>query len=396
MAENMLLKFKLFGDFLYTTGEDDCWHSLEEVANAGVGKKQCAFLVYLLLNHRRKITATELINHFWPEEGKDPVNSLKNTLYKTRVLLGAMFPGCKNLILTQSGGYVWNSEVSVQLDTELFEDIYHTAKNLPDAERIVHEQEAFSLYRGDILPGVSADWLDHLNTYYRSVSIDICKSLAVLLREDERWEDVIWVCRHAYSMSPEMEEFTVCLMQALVTMGTPELAIKHYEEYRAMLWQQFGLIPSDQVEQIYALAADFSSNTTEYAGELICQLTKVPESPKAFQCSLLVFRNFVQMELRNMMRSHHESSIVILSAGKLDSRHSSTDTRRLERILLYGLRAGDPFTRLNKGSFVLLLPGASEENAHKVMERIERNFHTTYPRSKARLRYKIFPQKTEN
>ena len=97
-----------------------------------------------------------------------------------------------------------------------------------------------------------------------------------------------------------------------------------------------------------------------------------------------------------MMRSHHESSIVILSAGKPDSRHSSTDTRRLERILLYGLRAGDPFTRLNQGSFVLLLPGASEENAYKVMERIERNFRTTYPRSKARLRYKIFPQKTEN
>ena len=80
MADTMLLKFKLFGDFLYATGEDDCWHSLEEVANAGVGKKQRAFLAYLLLNHRRKITATELIDHFWPEAGKDPVNSLKNTL----------------------------------------------------------------------------------------------------------------------------------------------------------------------------------------------------------------------------------------------------------------------------------------------------------------------------
>lgn len=396
MANQMMLKFKLFGDFLYTTEGDPCWHSLEELPNMGVGKKQRAFLMYLLLNHGRKITATELIEHFWPEDGKAPINSLKNTLHKTRALLGNMFPETGDLILTQSGGYVWNSDVLIQLDTEQFESIYRNSKTLPDAERILQEQEAFALYSGDILPGVSAEWLDHLNTYYRSVGIDLCRSLVLLLQEDERWEDVIRVCRQAYSMSPEVEEFTVCFMQALVTTGTPDLAIKHYEEYRAMLWQEFGLIPSDRVEQAYALAADFANNSAEYAGELIRQLTQIPESPKAFQCSLLVFRNFVQMELRNMMRGNHESTIVILNAGKSDSRQPSTDVRRLERSLLYGLRAGDPFTRLNQGEFALLLPGASEENARKVMERIERSFHSTYPRSKACLRYKVFPLKVEN
>ena len=396
MADQMKLNFKLFGDLQYKAGEEDCWHALKELPNTGIGKKQQAFLAYLLINHKRKITSTELIEHFWADEGRSPINSLKNTLHKTRALLRSMFPCCEDLLLTQNGGYVWNSEVVIQLDTDAFENMYRTAKKLPDAERVVQEHDAFSLYCGDILPGVSADWLDHLNTYYRSVFIDLCKSLVLLLEEEERWTDVIHVCHHAYSLAPEIEEFTVCFMRALVTSGTPELAIKHYDEYRAMLWREFGLIPSEQVEQIYTLAVDVNNETGDYAGELIRQITQIPESPKAFQCSMLVFRNLVQLELRNMMRNKHESTIVFLNVEKSEPKQLATDVRRLERVLLYGLRAADPFTRLNMGGVVLMLPGASVENAPKVMERIIRNFHATYSRSKACLRYQVFPLEVES
>ena len=96
-----------------------------------------------------------------------------------------------------------------------------------------------------------------------------------------------------------------------------------------------------------------------------------------------------------MIRSNHESSIVLLDICKTDTKQLSTDTRRLERILLYGLRAADPFTRLSEGATLLLLPGASLDNAYKVMERIDRSFHATYPKSKARLQYKVFPLSTE-
>lgn len=396
MADQMKLNFKLFGNFLYMAEGDSRWHSLEELPNSGGGKKQKAFLAYLLLNHQRKVTSAELIELFWGEDGKSPVNSLKNTLHKTRALLRDMFPGSPELLVTQSGGYVWNSEVSICLDTDSFERLYRTAKTLPDAERIVQEQEAFGLYDGEILAGSSIEWLDYLNTYYRSAFQDLCKSLVLLLQEDEQWEDVLRICQHAYALSPEVEEFTTCFMRALVSTGSPDLAIKHYEEYRTMLWREFGLIPSNQVEEIYALAMDFNSQTEDYSGELIRQLIQIPESPKAFQCSLLVFRNLVQRELRSMMRSGHPAAIVQINIRKSEPKQLPTDVRRLERTLLYGLRAADPFAKLNMGGFVVLLPGASEENAKKVMERIDHNFHTAYPRSKAYLQYHVFPLKTES
>lgn len=395
MNNQTTLHIKLFGDFLYKVDQDDTWHSLKELSGVSVGKKQRLFLVYLLFNHKRSISSAELIDQFWADDRKTPANSLKNMIHKTRVLLNSMFPCCKDLLQTNKNCYQWNNNVSIQLDTDVFERLYRTAKMLPDEERIFCEQEAFSLYNGDILPGESFDWLDYHNTYYRSVFVDLCKSLVVLLQEDDRWEESLHVCRHAYSFSPDVEEFTICFMNGLVNTGSPDLAIKHYEEYSAMLWQKYGLIPSDRVEEAFAFAVELNKKTNNFSGEFLQQLMQSPKSPKAFQCSLLVFRNLVQLELRNMIRSNHESSIVLLDICKTDTKQLSTDTRRLERILLYGLRAADPFTRLSEGATLLLLPGASLDNAYKVMERIDRSFHATYPKSKARLQYKVFPLSTE-
>ena len=54
-----------------------------------------------------------------------------------------------------------------------------------------------------------------------------------------------------------------------------------------------------------------------------------------------------------------------------------------------GLTFSVPFTLF--GAFILLLSGASEENAHKVMQRLENSFYSTYPRSSAVLTHKIYP-----
>ena len=60
-------------------------------------------------------------------------------------------------------------------------------------------------------------------------------------------------------------------------------------------------------------------------------------------------------------------------------------------VLMDSLRTGDPFTRLNQGAFIPLLPGASEENTLKVMARIKDNFYSAYPRSTVTLQHKVFP-----
>jgi len=387
------ISIKLFGGLRIRSADGE-WKTAAELVGGSIGKKQRAFLTYLLLHHDRRITAAELIEHFWPGESKDPANSLKNMMHKIRVLLREILPVVPDLIMTRSGHYEWNPDVCLELDVESFEQLYHETKRQGTAEGVQQKLEAFELYNGDILPGSSEEWLDPLNTYYQTVYIDICKALAVQLLDEQRFEEVVRVCSRAYALAPEVEESTICAMHAMVGNGLPGQAVKQYEDYRDMLWRQFDLVPSLAVEQAYTLAVYASRNAEDTEEKIVRQLLMPAEQREAFQCGLLVFQNIVRLELRHLERSERPSSVVLLHVEGADATEpSSTDIRRMERVLLQSLRTGDPFTRLNLGSFALLLPGASAENGRTVMERVERDFHSTYPRSKAHLRYNVYPMK---
>ena len=393
---NPTIRFKLFGGIRVWCADDREWRSLNDLLPKSVGKKQQAFLTYLLLRPSQKITPAELMEHFWSDDSKDPANSLKNMIFKIRSLFRDLFPEIEEPLLTRAGSYEWNPSLRLCVDVEEFEQFYRAAKTPAPTGANDPEQQAFELYGGDILPGTSAEWLDHLNTYYRTMYIDICKSLAIRLMDEGHWEETIRVCKEAYALAPEIETFTLCSMQAMTASGQPRQAIKRYEEYRAMLWDEYNLVPSSAVEQMHTLAVESTQSSADFEQSLVQNLTRPAEQGESFQCGLLVFQNIVQLELRHMARSGHPTSIAILQVQTPNlADPTPTDIRRTERILLQTLRAGDPFTRLNMGSFALLLSGATEENAGKVMTRVQTAFHSTYPRSRAILRYRIYPLSTD-
>ena len=104
-------------------------------------------------------------------------------------------------------------------------------------------------------------------------------------------------------------------------------------------------------------------------------------------CTFSVFRSIVALERRHLARSGSESSIVLV---RLDSGAvPTTDARRLERVLLEGLRTADPVARLDAASYILLLTGASVENAQAAISRMGRMFHKPYTQSRANFSYRI-------
>ena len=112
---------------------------------------------------------------------------------------------------------------------------------------------------------------------------------------------------------------------------------------------------------------------------------------KAFLCTFSVFRSIVALEKRHMARSGETSSIAIVSLGNQVT--PTTDARRLERVLMEGLRTGDPVARLDAGSYILMLTGASEKSAWTVMDRLNRTFHKVYSHSRACISYRVSPLK---
>ena len=153
-----------------------------------------------------------------------------------------------------------------------------------------------------------------------------------------------------------------------------------------LLWQEFEIEPAEQVEQIHILAESMCKNNIN--GQDILKLVAEGKlDSRAFLCTFSVFQSIVALEKRHLSRSGEQSAIAIVSLGSKVA--PTTDARRLERILTEGLRTGDPVARLDAGSYILMLTGATMENAWAVMDRLDRAFHKIYPHSRACISFRV-------
>lgn len=367
------LNFDLLGSFSY------------EGQTLKAGRKVLSFLQYLIVYHERNISAEELIEKFWPEGSNAPANALRRMLFKTRNLLREMYPGQEELLLTFPGCYAWNPEICLKLDIEEFEAACQIARKKEGDEQAEAYLLAVSLYKGDFLAANDDEWAMGLRQYYRAIYLDACKMLLPLLEKRERWIDILSVCEQAYRIDFTVENFTICQMQALINLGQPEQAIKIYKNFRNKMLEEFQIEPSSHAEQLYTLASGLIKKEMGIS-DIFDILNEEDSEEKAFFCTFQMFRSIVTLERRHLSRSKGTSMLVVVKIGS-GGVVPGTDMRRLERILLDGLRAGDPVARLEAGSYIVMLTGANKENAQLVMSRLDRAFHKTYRHSKARITY---------
>lgn len=385
MEETKILHFRMLGSFSY--GEEGNGDTAYEGGSLKAGKKALSVLQYMIVHHARCVSSEELIEQFWAEHtSKAPGNALRNMLFKIRLLLKEMFPEQGELLLTVPGGYLWSGQVSLELDTERFEKCCMEARRQPAEESLGLLLNGISLYRGEFLSGNDSEWAVMTRQYYRTLYLDACKAVLPLLHKSERWMELIGICERAYQADFSAEEFTAYQMRALIALGQPEAALAVYGTYRTRLEQEYELLPSEEVELIRALAQGMKKKELN-APDIFRLVSEEVSDQKAFFCTFEMFRNIVALEKRHLARSGLRSTLVIVSLEK--KMVPATDVRRLERILLDGLRVSDPVARLEAGAYILLLTGADEECARMVVNRLDVGFHKTYRRSKASLTYHI-------
>ena len=381
-----VIKFELLGTF--SCGSTEEARAKNSALIGRTGRKVLSFLQYLIVNHTRHISSDELIRQFWTENSSNPANSLKNMIFKIRSLLKEICPGQENLLVTRQGCYVWNSAADLRLDVEEFAQLCQKARKQSGEEYMETLLKAMSLYRGGFLSGNDDDWTVPLRRYYQILYLDACKLLLPMLQKKQRWTEVIGICEQAAEEDFSEDIFMTYQMQALISMGHPERALEVYEDFRKTLWEELGVEPAEQVEQAYLLAKGMCQSRMHDRDILALVAEGGEEEGSAFLCTFSVFRSIVALERRHLARSGSESSVVLV---RLDSGAvPTTDARRLERVLLEGLRTADPVARLDAASYILLLTGASVENAQAAISRMDRMFHKTYTHSRANISYRIF------
>jgi DNA-binding SARP family transcriptional activator len=133
-------------------------------------RKVWAVLAYLIYHREKIISQQELVDLCWGEDTRssDPHNALKSVIHRIRATLDKLQEGLgRTLLRRKAGCYIWNTDVPLEVDAEVFDTLCSRGAALEGDERLEAYQQALALYSNDILPKLSSElWLVPITTYY--------------------------------------------------------------------------------------------------------------------------------------------------------------------------------------------------------------------------------------
>lgn len=351
------------------------------------------FLQYLLVFHTKDVSQEELMDVLWGEcPSANPVSTMKTLLHRSRHFLEELgFPDGKQVLLYRRGIYSWSPEVQMVLDTERFEALCASAD-----QKIEDGVEALQLYQGDFLPkAAGTPWALSLRTYYHGKYLQLCRNVGSFLLEQERYDQVIDICKRAILVDPYDETCHLLLMKALNAIGEQQSALQHYSEMSSLFMDQLGVSPSKESANLYR---ELLKSTWSIELDLYTIRDKLLEkSPRygAFYCELGIFQDIYRIEARNAARSGQSVQLIMLTVksfgGTLEPTHLSTVMQELCTSIQNSLRAGDIFTRFSSTQFLLLAPTANHANGVKIVNRILAAFQNTLSGHTVSVEYSLLP-----
>ena len=379
------IQVTMFGTF--TIRESDSPQQCGAISLTGRSRRLWTLVVYLILHRDRGVSSQELIDLLWPDaSGNNPLSTLQNNVSRARTALENLgLSDAKQLICNDAGMYRWAPRRDTVLDCEEFERIASLALSAQNREdKIALAQKAISLYAGDFLPeSAMENWCIHINSYYRSLYLRLCRETVQWLFAAERLAEVEDICSRVIQLDPAAEEFSICLMRALVLMHNSEKALEHYTYIRQLYRDTYGVAPSEELEMMKSLAVQERYGSETEDAKILEFLFKSESEKGAFYCDSNVFREITKLRIRDMKRSQVPSQLVMfrLKNDDISMEKRTVSMRRLEETLQNALRCVDFYTRLGDGRLLLLLTNATTENAYKVLDRVRDRMRRDYPRS---------------
>lgn len=361
-------------------------------------QKLWSVLCYLLLHRDRSVPQSELIDLFWPEEDRaNPTSALKTLLHRTRAMLESLFPDGPSPILSGRGSYAWNPEVPCQVDAEEFEGlcIRSLDETLGREQRRELCRQAEQLYQGDLLPRLSTQlWVVSLATHYHTRYVELVKRYAALLEEDQSFPQMEQVCARACELDPLDEELQVLLIRSLLRQGKSTAALSRYEAATDLLYRNLGVRPSQALRDLYREIMDVEKGLETDLEVIQSQLQEAAGKSGAFVCEYGFFQQVYRLEARRAARNGTCIHIALLTVSQpgggvppLNVLNQTMD--QLLAVITASLRRGDVVSRFSGAQYVLMLPGASQEDAVMVMDRILSSFRTKHRFNCLELAYKV-------
>lgn len=374
MENNNRVHFQaaLLGDVKLTDGKTML--SEEELHSDMVTK----LLAYFLMNREKELLSVNIASELWQEEeSNNPVGALKNLVYRLRRILSKKWPDLE-FIRTENGGYRWNQDLDVTLDTE---DL-----DLLQMEKQVHPETAFScdekivdLYSGKFLRNCSdVFWVLRTQTHYQDLFLEAAHNVLKTL-EDRKTADSYKKMEYTASKALHFDSFDeqlyIGLLKAYIGQGRQRDASEYYRKAVSVLYEQLGVAPGAEMKDLYHVIQKMGTDSEDDLFAIAADLDRSNEDHGVFYCDYNTFRNIYELETRRIGRLGVSVYLALITV--------QTENRQLEKeafswmyhCLTTLLRSSDVVTRYNHNQYLVLLTGCNFENAKVVLKRIARQYH---------------------
>ena len=340
---------------------------------------------YLLVKRNQAIRQDELIHNLLDDadEYDDPAHTLKNIVYRLRKFLAASGLPEKEYIYFQKGSYGLSPDITFDIDVEQFESAAKNAgsESLDEDSRLKFCMEAVSLYSGDFLPRSSnMQWVLPRAVHYQEMFLNCVKTADHILRRRQELEPVTGMLEKALSLYPYEEQLHISYISCLYGLNRVKDAISHYDYAAALLFNELGVSPSAEMQEIYNMVSESLNMTVNSIEDIRSDMNEESEERGAFFCNYQVFTNTYRVIVRQTERSGQSAFLLLMTldntgfaANTIGKSKNISDA--LHHAIKISLRRGDLYTRFSPNQFIIMLMDINLENCKIVSNRITENFN---------------------
>lgn len=386
------LKITMFGEFSVTYGEN----VINEQSKRS--KKMWTLLQFLIANHNRDISQSELTNLLWGEKNSEnPVGALKTSLHRLRGCLSELkLPEGEEMIVNAMGTYAFNNRLNASIDFDDFEMLYK--KSLlaqSEKEKTALSMAAIDLYKGDFLHKSREDeWVKPINAYYHSLYLRIVRETLETLYHHKYFTELLDIARRALTIEQLDDQIHYYYVKALAESGEKAAAKAHYAYVMDLFYNKNAVNPSPEFIALYEQTVkDDRAYSTDF-GILKGQLDDQRGEPGTFYCEFPFFKHVYQLEVRDAERSGRMTHLCLLTAVSktqedLESKQLGRVMTKLSDCIRGSLRSRDVYSRYSASQYVMLLTNTTKEQAEMILNRILKRFKRENPKLNCTLLYRF-------
>ena len=355
-------------------------------------------LSYLITFRTREVPQTELIDTLWASSDlRNPQSALKVLVHRARAALDEIGLDGKTVLGSRRGAYYWDpSGMQEQIDTDEFDHLCTTADSTRDEDSACAIRlQAVALYAGDFLSNLSSEtWVMPLSAYYNNRYIRAVYATAAYLQGAGRYEEALNLCRQALNIAPYDEPLNTYFIQALVSLGRPQLALSHYDKVVRLLRDQFDVEPSQEFSALYREIMGIAQSQEATVSDVAEKIREGDLERGAYYCEPAVFEEICRYDARTKMRSGGVSYLALLTihgpdGGVVAKAEAERAAKLLQSAIRDSLRSGDCFSRLNIAQQEVLLQNTTYEKGVMVVERVIRAYQRRNPGTRTQVSFSL-------